>query len=58
MGGWGAITTVQMHYNESRSYPEADVEEKSSAPVAFRLLAPGSLKIQKSGCCVPWASNV
>ena len=40
----GAKPTTQMHYNESRGYPAAEMEEESSgsAPVSFGLLAPES----------------
>lgn len=43
-----AKTATQMSYNESRGYPEAEVEEESSgsAPVALGLLAPGFWKPQ------------
>lgn len=42
--GGGAVTAMQIHFNESRAYPGAEVEEEStgSAPVAFGLVAPGS----------------
>lgn len=41
-------TAMQMHNNESRGYPIAEMEEKSTyfAPVALGLLAPGSWEPQ------------
>ena len=42
--GSGGYKAIQMHYNESRGYPGAEVEEEStcSAPVALDLLGPRS----------------
>lgn len=41
---WGAIPTMQMHYNKSMGYCGVDVEEESaySALVALGLLVSGS----------------
>jgi len=42
------VPAVQVHYNESRGYPGAEVEEESpcSAPVALDLSDPRSWKTQ------------
>lgn len=42
--GYGAIDTLQMHYNESSGYPAAEMEEKStfSPLVALDLLTRAS----------------
>ena len=47
-GGEVAIPTVQIHYNETRGYPEAEVEEESaySTPVALDLSTPKSWRSQ------------
>ena len=39
---WGWLITMQMHYNESRDYPGAEVEEEStySTPVTLRPWKP------------------
>ena len=59
-GGNGEdVVLKQMHYNKSRGYPEAEVEEERacSAPVALNVSVPRSWKPTRSGYHVPGAFN-
>ena len=53
---WGAMTTMQMHYKESRGYSGAEVEEESTcaAPVTLGLSAAGSWKPQGHNVVPHW----
>lgn len=53
MGGSGP--TMQMYYNESRGYPEADVDEECacSEPVILTLSGPRSWKPQSQDMVLP-----
>lgn len=46
--GWANVSTMQMHYTESRGYPGMEAEEEStgSTPVALDLSYPRSWKTQ------------
>ena len=46
--GERARTAMQMHCNETKSYPGTEVGEHLLVPVALGLLAPGSLKLPGS----------
>lgn len=47
------VSAMQMHYNESRCYPGAEVEEEStcSSPVALCSVRSKVLETTRSGCC-------